>query len=128
MNSTMTTTSTVKVFHGTGHYALDGIVRQGLKKAKHAHVDKACACTSLDFRIAQLFAIRKTPSDDFIAGKISGVVLEFEVDGQLGRDYLPVRDSRSIQEEQEIAIFSPKCLRLIAVWRHDQQWARHPLA
>lgn len=124
MNSTKTT---IRVFHGTGHYALDGIIHQGLKKSKQAHVDKACACTSLEFNVAQLFAVRKTPSDDFIAGKISGVVLEVEVDGQLGIDYMPVRDSRSIQEEHEIAIFSPKRLKLIAVWRHDQQWVRHPL-
>jgi hypothetical protein len=124
MNSTKTT---IRVFHGTGYYALDAIIRQGLKTAKHGHVAKACACTSLDFDIAQLFAVRRTPSDDFIAGKISGVVLEFEVNGLLDRDYSPVRDSHSLQEEQEIAIFSPKCLRLVAVWRHDLKWARHLL-
>lgn len=114
----------MNVFHGTGHYALDSIMREGLIKRRHSHISKPCACTSLDFRVAQLFAVRKTPSEDFMAGKITGIVLEFEVNGRLGKDYQPVRDLRSLQEEQEIAVFSPRCLRLLAVWRHCQKWER----
>jgi len=61
------------------------------------------------------------------AGKISGVVLEFHLRGQVGSDYEAVTDSRSLQEESEIAVYVPSRLQLIAVWKHDQKWIRHPL-
>lgn len=114
----------MKVFHGTGNYAVPDITTGGLRKRLHPHVSKPCACTSLDFDIAKLFAVRKSSSEDFIAGKITGVILEFEMKGRLGKDYLPVRDTHSLQEEREIAVFSPRCLRLIAVWKYDQEWER----
>ncbi len=115
------------VFHGTGHYAFEAISQRGLLKRHHSHVPKPCACTSLDIEIAKLFAVRKSTAEDFMAGKLSGIVLEFELSGRVGRDYLPVCDYRSLQTENEIAVFSPRRLQLLAVWRHEQDWQRHSL-
>ena len=115
------------VFHGTSEHAVPLVSRDGLLVKKHNHVRRKCACTSLEFKVAEVFAIRRTPADDFIAGKISGVVLEFHLRGQIGSDYEAVIDSRSLQEESEIAVYVPSRLQLIAVWKHDQKWIRHPL-
>jgi len=115
------------VFHGTSNYVLPMVQENGLLLYKYNHVKRKCACTSLELKAAQLFAIRRTSSDDFMAGKITGIVLEFEINGQAGRDYEEVKDRRSLQDEKEVAVYSPKCLSLIASWSHEKQWCRHPL-
>lgn len=53
------------VYHGTGGYNLDSIRRTGLETRSRAYVRRKCACTTTDFKIAELFAIRHTPADDF---------------------------------------------------------------
>jgi hypothetical protein len=115
------------VFHGTSNYAFPSIAEKGLLLNKYRHVNRKCACTSLEFKSAEVFALRKSSSDEFIAGKITGVVLEFKLQGEIKKDYEPVKDQNSIQEEHEIAVFVSKCLKLMAVWIHDKKWIRHPL-
>lgn len=114
------------VFHGTGHYVLPLVLKKGLAKYQYPHVPVPCACTSTDFNAASRFAIRKTSADDFRAGLISGVVLEFNLAGVEGKDYTPAKGS-SLQEEYEIAVLNIKRLTLVAVWKYDSKWVRHPL-
>lgn len=112
------------VYHGTGDYSVESILNKGLHRKSYPHVSRLCACTSSDFRAAALFAMRKTSTDAFLAGKVTGVVVEFELSGTT-RDFRPVNNN-SLQEEHEIAVFNVKCLKPIAIWRHDGDWKRQP--
>lgn len=113
------------VFHGTGGYNLQSIQSNGLEARRRKYVRGKCACTTTDFKIAELFAIRHTPSDDFMRGLVTGIVLEYELTGRQGRDYAPARDASALQEEAEIAVFNVRTLRLVAVWRNiKDKWVR----
>lgn len=116
------------VFHGTAGINLASIKAEGLRARLHDHVQKKCACTSTDFEVAAVFAVRRTSSEDWLKTRsITGIVLEFELTGTDGTDYMSVRDSHSMQDESEIAIFRPKRLRLLAHWVYTATWVRHPL-
>jgi len=112
------------VFHGTGFYALEGIKNNGLELRNRHYVKRKCACTTTDLQVAQLFAVRRSTTDEFLNGKISGIVLEFELEGVLGRHYEPAKDYHTGKEEHEIAVYDPKFLRLTAIHRWDQDWIR----
>ena len=113
------------VYHGTGGYNLPSIQSNGLEVRRRKYVRRKCACTTTDFAIAELFAIRHTPSDDFMNGLVSGVVLEYHLSGVTGRDHAPARDASALQEEAEIAVFNVRTLRLVAVWRNiKDKWTR----
>ena len=113
------------VYHGTGDYALKDIQAKGLRRERYPHVLHPCASVTTNIEIAQLFATRRSSSEDFLAGRLSGIVIEFELQGREGRDYAKVRDARSLHEESEIAVYSTQMLRLLAVHRHkDGNWIR----
>jgi hypothetical protein len=113
------------VYHGTGHYSLNEILLEGpIFRRRQYHRPKKSFCTTTEFSVAERFAVRHTPADDFLSGKISGLVLEFEVCGKEGVDFEPVRDFSSMQEESEIAVYNRRKLKLVAIWRHQKEWIR----
>jgi hypothetical protein len=113
------------VYHGTSAAALTPIREGGLDKRRRNYTKKPCACTTTDLKVAQTFAARKTGSDDWLAGRLTGVVLEFTLSGVVVRDYEPARDPSCMQNEAEIAVYNPKKLSLVALWRHDGNgWVR----
>lgn len=110
------------VYHGTGPGCLDGIIAKGIERRKRRytpkpHCRKKAACVTTDRAIAELFAIRRTPSDDFMSGVVSGVVIEFELEGDYGVDYVAAVDPTSLQYESEFLVFSERALVPSAVWR-----------
>ncbi len=110
------------VYHGTGpgcldNIAVDGIIRRKRRYTPKPHRRKKAACVTTDRSVAELFAIRRTPSDDFINGLVSGVILEFELHGDYGIDYVAAVDPTSLQYESEFLVFSERALILSAVWR-----------
>ena len=113
------------VFHGTGGYALSGFVAEGPRKQRRNYLRKTAFSTTTVFDVAALFAFRKTPSDDFLQGIESGIVLEYELRGVDGRDFESVRDPHCLQEEHEIAVYNVRKLTLLAVWRRNNgEWER----
>jgi hypothetical protein len=113
------------VYHGTGSYSLDGIMTSGLDLHHRNYVKRKCACTTTDIAIAQLFATRKTSGDDFLAGRITGVVLEFNLRGSERIDFEHAKDC-ALQDEREIVIYTPSSLILVAVHQYDNGiWRRN---
>ena len=86
-----------------------------LFRSKHRNGFKRPSfCASLSLREAEFFALRKTPANDL---RNTGIVLEFESEGMIeGEDYLHYRD-RALRDEQEVVVFSPKKLALVAYHR-----------
>ena len=122
---TVTATVTQTVYHGTSAAAVEPIRRAGLSAYRRGYVSRRCACTTTELRVGQLFATRRSSSDAYAAGRLDGVVLEFTLTGRPGADFAPARDPACMQEEREVAVFAPKCLALVAVWRHDgAAWVR----
>ena len=114
----------MKVWHGTGGYALNGLLAEKPIKKHRNYVSKPCFSTTLSFDIATLFAVRKTTIDEFKNGIISGVVIEYELGGSEDKDFKRVTDS-CLQDEQEVAVFSVNRLVPIAVWRNlGGQWKK----
>jgi bacillopeptidase F (M6 metalloprotease family) len=117
----------MKVWHGTGDYALNGLLKNKPIKKARAYVSKPCFSTTLSFDIATLFAVRKTTATDFLKGVISGVVVEYELNGTEGKHFKRAVDP-CLQNEQEVAVFSVDCLVPIAVWHHfNGKWNRGQL-
>jgi hypothetical protein len=120
------TTTCLTVFHGTGDYNLKEIQEEGpIFRSRNYHRRRKSFCTTSDFKVAARFALRRTSADDFLCGKITGIVLEFEVSGVETKDYESVRDPSSLQDEHEIAVYNPKGLKLVAVWRNSDTWNRY---
>ncbi len=64
------------VYHGTANTSFESIRDNGLRVRTQAHVLRDCVCTTTDFKVAARFAMRKTPSADFLKlKKITGIVL-----------------------------------------------------
>lgn len=114
------------VWHGTGLCSLEGFLTTLPERKKRSYLNgKLAFCATVNFRVATMFAVRKTPVDDFLASNTTGVVLEFELTGKEGRDYLSAEDHRCLQDEQEVAVLNVKKLKLLAVWRHTTKgWKR----
>lgn len=113
------------VYHGTGDYALKPIVAKGLDLRTRAYTKRKCACTTTNFKVADLFAARHTLATDFMEGKITGVVLEFLLSGTEKFDYETVRDYATHQVEDEIAVYNLKRLVLVGIHRYvDGTWIR----
>ena len=119
----------MKVYHGTGNYALNDLLSGKPIKTRRAYVSKPCFSATLDFSISSLFATRKTSTADFLKGIISGVVVEYELGGVEGKDYCRATDP-CLQNEQEIAVFSVNYLTPLAVWRRDiyGEWQQEKIA
>lgn len=118
------------VFHGTSACCYDSIIKNGLRKILRSYLRgrnrlRHGACVTTNITVAQTFALRHTPIDDFLCGEITGIIVEYELSGIDGRDYVAARDYRPAQDEAEVVVFETTMLRLTAVWRyHDAQWVR----
>lgn len=121
-------TETLTVYHGTAGNAVDSFRRRrGPLKRSRAYAPKPHFSTTTNERIARTFAFRRTGTDDWIAGRFTGVVLEYTLRGVPGRDFDRMRDPSCMQDEAEIAVYSTGRLRLAAVWRCvNNEWVRHP--
>jgi hypothetical protein len=116
----------VIVFHGTADYVLALIEKTAPLKRRRCYVPRESFCTTTERKVAELFAIRKTGCDDFKAGKITGIVLEFELVGEQPRHWDYVRDPRCMLEEHEVAVYDVRKLTLLAVWRLvNGEWHRN---
>ncbi len=118
------------LFHGTGNYNLDSFLKEGIRLyVRHDH-NRPVFCTSLSFKEAAFFALRKTPIDDK-EFKNCGVVLEFELSKKAneGIDYALYKDCRAIRDEKEVVIYSKKSVKLVAVHKFvNDSWERLVIA
>lgn len=119
----------MKVFHGTAQYNLTVFLTGPPKTQFYSHIPpngRYAFCTSLSFEEAALFALRKTPVSDL---RKIGIVLEFDLNkAKEKKDYLQVKKTHAIRDEQEIAVFNTKKLKLIAFWEFKQgKWKRDEL-
>ena len=118
----------MKVYHGTGDYALKGLLTGKPIRTPRNYVRKPCFSTTLSFEIASLFAVRKSSPEDLKRGTFSGVVVEYELGGTEGQDWKHAKDP-CLQEEHEVAVFSVGCLIPLAVWRNiEGNWKREAVA
>lgn len=117
------------VYHGTGRYNLESLLSSKPHVAPRMYLKgrRAFSATT-DFKIAALFALRKSPPS-VLSGDDSemGVVLEYEFCSLLGkgRKWTPAVESGILQDENEIAIFKPEILEFKAVWFSEKdEWIR----
>ena len=121
------------VYHGTARWNLDGLLSSAPRTYPQNHLNgKRAFCTTTDFEIAPLFALRKSPPS-VLRGDESemGVVIEYEFLSILGRGrkWMPAVCHGVLQDEKEIAIFSPKILEIKAVWKSENgKWVRRKRA
>lgn len=115
------------VYHGTSAAGADGVRRTKPEKRRRKYTPAPCFCTTSCPLVAQMFATRKTSIEDFQRGLVTGVVLEFELAGEQGKDFGPARDPSCMQDEKEVAVYNVNRLRLVAVWRHGKTWTREPV-
>lgn len=111
-----------KLYHGTAAYNLDSFVRGGVKLRHRNGFKRPSFCASLSLEEAGLFALRKTPANDLTK---TGIVLEFEAGRMVeGVDFIHYQD-RVLRDEQEVVIFTPKKLSLVAFYVFtDLGWQR----
>ena len=116
----------MKVWHGTGNYALNGLLTGKPIKKTRTYVSKPCFSTTLSFNIASLFASRKSTIAKFQNGIVSGVVVEYELNGVEGKDFKKAIDLHCLQDEQEVAVFFVNRLIPLAIWRNlNGKWNRY---
>jgi len=116
------------VYHGTSPYALQALLTSVPKRAPRAYLRGCCRLafsTTTDFEIAALFALRKSPQAALHDERELGGILEYEVVGIEGRDWVHAKDRGVLQDECEIAILSPSVLKLLAIHRmQNDLWVR----
>jgi hypothetical protein len=118
------------VYHGTGDYSLESLVREGPKLYPRPYLGgKKAFSTTTDFEIATLFALRRSPPA-ILKGdeRGAGVVIEYEIEeGCKGRGWRPAICPGVLQDEKEIAILKTAALDLLAVWYLKVgEWVRRP--
>lgn len=117
------------VYHGTARCNLEGLLSSLPRVSPKSHLNwKRAFCTTTDFKIAALFALRKSPPS-ILRGDESemGIVIEYEFSSLLGkgRKWAPAVCRGVLQDEKEIAIFNPKILEIKAVWKSENgKWVR----
>jgi len=117
------------VYHGTACWSLEGLLSSLPRVYPQSHLNwKHAFCTTTDFKIAALFALRRSPPS-VLKGDESelGVVVEYEVapTSRKGKDWSPAVCRGVLQDEKEIAIFKPKILEILAVWKCENgEWVR----
>jgi ADP-ribose pyrophosphatase YjhB (NUDIX family) len=122
--------SNLTLYHGTGNSNVDGFLKEPPRPRHRSYLPKKyskrpCFCTTKSWRVAGMFAFRKSTCDEFKAGKC-GVILEFELDDPTeGMDYINARDHRCMQDEKEVVVFNVRKLTLISIWEnHGGEWKR----
>ncbi len=114
------------VYHGTGKYSLNGLLKDGPKLWPRLYLGgRKAFSTTLDFGIATLFAIRRSPPLALTDEREVGVVIEYEVTSKEGRGWKHVKEPGILQDEKEVAIFSRGIVTAIAVWKMKEgDWRR----
>lgn len=117
------------VYHGTGRCSLESLLSDGPKLWPRQYLGgRRAFSTTTDFKIASLFALRRSPPSVLRGDESAmGVVLEYEValTSRKGKDWIPAVCSGVLQDEKEIAILNPKVLEVIAIWQVEQdEWVR----
>lgn len=120
----------VIVYHGTGKYNLEKLVADGPRLSPQAHLQyREAFSTTTAFKIASLFAIRRSPPAALTDEREVGVVMEYEITAKEGRGWKHAKCSGVLQDEKEIAVFNPGILEIRAVWRvQDGEWTRERIA
>lgn len=108
------------VYHGTGRYNLESLLSSRPHVTPRLYLGgRRAFSTTTDFKIAALFALRKSPPS-VLSGdeREMGVVIEYEFYSFLGkgRKWAPAVEHGVLQDEKEIAIFRPEILEFRAVW------------
>lgn len=116
------------VYHGTGDYSLESLVREGPKLYPRPYLGgKKAFSTTTDFEIAALFALRRSPPS-ILKGdeRGAGVVIEYEIqEARKGKGWRPVVCPGVLQDEKEIAILKADELDIVAVWYLEGgEWVR----
>ena len=104
------------VYHGTAANYLPLFLKEGFRLRRQPHLKKAAFCTSKSRTEAERFAIRNTPSTNLSA---VGIVLEIDASACQTKDFTEAKDSKTMWDEQEVAFFKTKELKLAAVWNFD---------
>lgn len=108
------------VYHGTARYNLDSLLSSRPHINRRLYLgDRKAFSTTTDFKVAALFALRRSPPS-VLSGdeREMGVVIEYEFLEILGkgRKWDHAVDHGTFQDEKEIAIFKPEILEFRAVW------------
>lgn len=117
------------VYHGTGRCHLESLISSQPRVAPRLYLGgRRAFSTTTDFKIAALFALRKSPPS-VLSGddREMGVVLEYEFCSLVGkgRKWAPTVEPGVLQDEKEIAIFKPEILEFRAVWFSEKdEWIR----
>lgn len=114
------------VYHGTGKYSLDSLLGKGPRLYPRDYLDfRKAFSTTTDFKIAALFAFRRSPPAALTDESEMGVVVEYKLAAQEGTGWSHAKYPGVLQEEKEIAIFDPGVLIVQAVWRSQNGgWVR----
>lgn len=114
------------VYHGTGVCHLDGLLTSAPRRTPRSYLKSRQAfSTTTDFKIAALFAFRRSPISALHDEKDYGVVLEYEISSPEGKDWVRAKESGVLQDEQEIAVFRVSALKLKAVHcMENSDWVR----
>ena len=117
------------VYHGTARWNLEKLLSSLPRVSPQSHLNlKKAFCTTTDFKIAALFALRRSPPSVLTGDESElGVVIEYEValTSREGKDWARAICHGVLQDEKEIAIFKPKILEILAVWICENgEWIR----
>ena len=107
------------VYHGTSRWGAEGILTDGPEFRFRPHGGRCpFFCVTEDLEVARTFAARRTSMADFESGRMTGEVLEFELEGD---DWDRVRDRSAIQDEGEVAVYPETPLRAVARRRFEAE-------
>lgn len=114
------------VYHGTSPYAVQALLSSAPECAPRMYLNgKRAFSTTTNFEIAALFALRRSPPAALHDERELGGILEYEFVGIEGRDWVRAKDPGVLQDEAEIAILRSNVLRLLAVYRMENDiWVR----
>lgn len=120
----------VTVYHGTGSYCLPGFMSSEPRLSYRSYLKgrkKMAFCASVEFKEAARFAVRRTTQEEFANGGC-GIVIEFELFGIEGQDFVESQDSHSLFEKQEISVLNPSSLRMLGqdAGARNADYARRP--
>ena len=112
------------LYHGTAANYLDSFIKTKPHLSTYRHLRRKAFCTSRSKLEAARFALRSTPANDPTK---PGIILEFDSSKLNQTEWADAQD-RSLFDEQEVAVFDVKKLKLTAVHAlTDEGWQRTPL-
>lgn len=111
----------MRVYHGAANYSLPALQACDLELRPRQYLGgRRAFCTTTDFDIAVLFALRRSPpsllrGDESEAGVV--VAYTISVGAIEGKDWVHAVCGGVLQDEKEIAILNPKVLRFLSTFR-----------